>query len=52
MNCEAIGPPLTVVRGNCDRNSDWPLVVDLARESLNVSDSQHIPPERCSGREY
>ena len=27
----AIGPPVTVVRGNCDSNSEWPLVVDLVR---------------------
>jgi uncharacterized protein len=41
---EAIGPPLTVVRGNCDWNSDWPLVVDLKRDDLKFR-LQHIPPE-------
>ncbi|HUE40392.1 MAG TPA: metallophosphoesterase family protein [Chthoniobacterales bacterium] len=41
---EAIGPPLTVVRGNCDWTSDWPLVVDLTREGLKFR-LQHIPPE-------
>jgi uncharacterized protein len=41
---EAIGPPLTVVRGNCDWNSDWPLVVDLKRDGLRFR-LQHIPPE-------
>lgn len=41
---EAIGPPLTVVRGNCDWNSDWPLVIDLTRESLKFR-LQHIPPD-------
>lgn len=41
---EAIGPPLTVVRGNCDWNSDWPLVADLTRESLKFR-LQHIPPD-------
>jgi hypothetical protein len=41
---EAIGPPLTVVRGNCDWNSDWPLVVDLAREELKFR-LVHIPPD-------
>ena len=25
----AIGPPVTIVRGNCDDNSEWPLVVEL-----------------------
>jgi uncharacterized protein len=40
---ESIGPPLTVVRGNCDWNSDWPLVVDLKREGLKFR-LEHIPP--------
>ena len=26
---ENLGPPLTLVRGNCDSNFEWPLVVDL-----------------------
>jgi putative phosphoesterase len=42
----AFGPPLTVVRGNCDSNNDWPLVVDLARGGLKFR-LQHIPPERA-----
>lgn len=40
----AFGPPVTVVRGNCDSNNDWPLVVDLARGGLKFR-LQHIPPE-------
>jgi len=40
----AIGPKLTVMRGNCDWNSDWPLVVDLKREGLRFR-LQHIPPD-------
>jgi uncharacterized protein len=44
----AFGPPLTVVRGNCDSNNDWPLVVDLARGGLKFR-LQHIPPERAPG---
>ena len=40
----ATGPPLTVVRGNCDWNSDWPLVADLKREGLKFR-LQHIPPD-------
>jgi putative phosphoesterase len=39
------GPPVTVVRGNCDSNNNWPLVVDLARYGLKFR-LQHIPPER------
>jgi putative phosphoesterase len=41
----AIGPPVTVVRGNCDSNNRWPLVVDLARGGLTFR-LQHIPPEK------
>ena len=41
----AIGPPVTVVRGNCDSNYEWPLVVDLARGGLSFR-LQHIAPDR------
>ena len=44
LDLEAIGPPLTVVRGNCDWNEDWPLVVDLKRDGLKFR-LQHIPPD-------
>jgi uncharacterized protein len=40
----AVGPPVTVVRGNCDSNFEWPLVVDLARAGLKFR-LEHIPPE-------
>jgi uncharacterized protein len=40
----AIGPPVTVVRGNCDSNDDWALIVDLERGGLRFR-LQHIPPE-------
>jgi putative phosphoesterase len=36
---------ITVVRGNCDSNFDWPLIVDLARGGKRFR-LQHIPPER------
>lgn len=42
----AIGPPVTVVRGNCDSNNAWPLVVDLVRGGLKLR-LRHIPPERA-----
>lgn len=42
----ALGPRLTVVRGNCDSNPDWPLVVDLVRGGLKFR-LQHIPPDRA-----
>ena len=40
----AIGPPVIVVRGNCDSNFEWPLVLDLARGGLKLR-LQHIPPD-------
>ena len=41
----ALGPPLTLLRGNCDSNYQWPLTVDLKRGKLKFR-LQHIPPER------
>ena len=41
----AIGPPIIVVRGNCDSNSEWPLVLDLRRGGLKFR-LQHVPPDR------
>ena len=41
----AIGPPVTVVRGNCDGNFAWPLTVDLQRNGVRFR-LQHIPPSR------
>ncbi len=43
---ELIGPPITIVRGNCDDNSEWPLVVDLKRNGVRFR-LVHIPPERA-----
>src|SRR2546427_11095264 len=40
----AVGPPVAIVRGNCDSNSEWPLVVDLVRGGLRFR-LQHIPPD-------
>jgi uncharacterized protein len=40
----AIGPRVTVVRGNCDSNLEWPLVVDLVRGGLKFR-LQHVPPD-------
>jgi putative phosphoesterase len=41
----AIGPRVIVVRGNCDSNFEWPLVLDLARGGLKFR-LQHVPPDR------
>jgi len=40
----ALGPKVIVVRGNCDSNYEWPLVVDLSRGGLRFR-LQHIPPD-------
>jgi putative phosphoesterase len=40
----AIGPPVVVVRGNCDSNFEWPLTVELVRGSLKFQ-LQHVAPE-------
>jgi uncharacterized protein len=42
---EQIGPPVTVVRGNCDSNNEWPIIVDLVLGDLRFR-LQHIPPDR------
>jgi putative phosphoesterase len=41
----ALGPPVALVRGNCDSQMEWPLVIDLERGGLKFR-LQHIPPER------
>jgi putative phosphoesterase len=40
-----VGPRVTVVRGNCDSNFEWPLVRNLGRGGLKFR-LQHIPPDR------
>jgi uncharacterized protein len=42
----AIHSRVTVVRGNCDGNFEWPLVVDLVRGGLKFR-LQHVPPDRA-----
>jgi putative phosphoesterase len=39
----AVDLQITVVRGNCDSNYEWPLVLDLVRGGLKFR-LQHIPP--------
>lgn len=41
---ESFGPPVTVVRGNCDSHFDWPLSVDLKRNGVRFH-LVHIPPD-------
>ena len=42
----ALGPPVILVRGNCDSNPEWPLVVDLVRNDLRFR-LQHISPDEA-----
>src|SRR5205814_8375100 len=43
---ERIGPPVTIARGNCDSNFEWPLIVDLKRNGVRFR-LIHIPPHRA-----
>ena len=43
---EGLGLPLTIVRGNCDANYEWPLLVDLKRNGVRFR-LEHIPPTRA-----
>ncbi len=45
LEIEQVGLPVTIVRGNCDANFDWPLVVDLKRNDVRFR-LVHIPPSR------
>ena len=40
----ALGPRVTLVRGNCDSNLEWPLTLDLVRGGLKFR-LRHIPPD-------
>jgi len=40
----SIGPAVIVVRGNCDSNFEWPLILDLVRDGLKIR-LQHVPPD-------
>lgn len=42
---ERIGPPVTIVHGNCDNDPSWPLVVELERNGVRFR-LVHIPPQR------
>jgi putative phosphoesterase len=43
---ETFGPPVTIVRGNCDGQPEWPLVVDLKRNGIRFR-LVHIPPDHA-----
>jgi hypothetical protein len=46
VEIENVGLPVTLVRGNCDSNYEWPLVVDLKRNGVRFR-LVHIPPSRA-----
>ena len=41
-----LGPPVTLVRGNCDDNYNWPLVCDLTISGVRFR-LQHIVPNQA-----
>ena len=41
----AVGPPVTLVRGNCDSEMDWPMVALLKRNGVCFR-LVHIPPDQ------
>ena len=41
----SVGPPVTIVRGNCDANHEWPLIVDHERNGVRLR-LIHIPPSQ------
>jgi len=43
---QTFGPPVTIVRGNCDGQPDWPLTVDLKRNRVRFR-LVHIPPDHA-----
>lgn len=43
---EELGPPLRVVRGNCDAIYDWPIVLDFKMNGLQIR-LVHIPPDHA-----
>jgi putative phosphoesterase len=43
VRLESLGPPVTLVRGNCDANFEWPVTVDLERNGVRFR-LVHVPP--------
>jgi len=48
VEIEQLGPPVRVVRGNCDSHFGWPLALELEREDVTCY-LTHIPPARSPG---
>ncbi|MGZ5484225.1 MAG: metallophosphoesterase family protein [Pyrinomonadaceae bacterium] len=45
LSLKGLGVPVTVVRGNCDNNPEWPSIIDLERNGIRFR-LVHIPPSR------
>ena len=43
---KTFGPPVLLVRGNCDYSPEWPLTLDLVREGFRIR-LEHIPPRHA-----
>jgi len=43
-----LGPPVRVVRGNCDSHLAWPLTLDFEVEGFRIH-LEHIPPRPAPG---
>jgi len=43
---ENFGPPVTIVRGNCDAIPEWPITVNLKRNGVRFL-LVHIPPDEA-----
>jgi hypothetical protein len=44
VSVRAVGPPVVIVRGNCDSEREWPMHVDLERNGVRFH-LIHIPPK-------
>ena len=47
-----VGPSVTLVRGNCDDNYNWPLVCDLTRNGMRIRLEHICPPPRRAPADY
>ena len=47
-----VGPPVTLVRGNCDDNYNWPLVCNLTRNGIRFRLEHICPPPPRAAADY
>ena len=47
-----LGPPVTLVRGNCDDNYNWPFVRDLTRNGIRFRLEHICPPPHKAPADY